>query len=115
MPLSTAPYTGPFPRKRHWHRCETCRARGSNGVNCYKTQCTKPRDTLACGWCHGAALPTMETVAADRAAAASEAQGVVLAERLHSPLPSISRTTGLIETRSPLFSESAANPQQLLF
>jgi hypothetical protein len=36
------PYTGPFPRKRHYHRCETCFARGrSNGVNCYKKNCTR--------------------------------------------------------------------------
>jgi hypothetical protein len=45
-------YTGPFPRKRHYHRCPECQSRGSNGVNCYKQRCTTPvlRDSL-CSWC----------------------------------------------------------------
>ena len=60
-------------------------------------------------------LPTMETVAADRVAAAGEAQAVILADRLRAPLPSISLTTGDIEKTSPLFRESPANPQQNLF
>jgi hypothetical protein len=109
----TTPYTGPFPRKKHYHRCIAC---DDVGVNCYKTKCTKPRDIPSCGYgCRFMALPTMATVAIDRAAAAGEAQAVVLAERLRSALPSTSRTTGLIETRSPLFANSPANPQQLLF
>lgn len=60
-------------------------------------------------------LPTMESSPADRAAAAGEAQAVILADRLRAPLPSISRTTGDIEKSSPLFRESSANPQQNLF
>ena len=60
-------------------------------------------------------LPTMETVAADRAAAAGESQAAKLAEMLRSPLPSISRITGDMEVNAPLFRESPANPQQNLF
>ena len=60
-------------------------------------------------------LPTMENSPADRAAAAGEAQAVILGDRLRAPLPSISRTTGDIEKSSPLFRESSANPQQNLF
>lgn len=46
------PYTGSFPRKRHYHVCETCRARGkSNGVNCYKQRCVRPVSQETCGWC----------------------------------------------------------------
>jgi hypothetical protein len=60
-------------------------------------------------------LPTMENVAAERAAASGEAQAATLAERLRAPLPSISRTTGDIEKTSPLFRESSANPQTSLF
>jgi hypothetical protein len=60
-------------------------------------------------------LPTMETVAADRAAAAGEALAAILADRLRAPLPSISCVTGDIEKGSPLFRESSANPQQNLF
>lgn len=45
-------YTGPFPRKRHYHRCPECKKRGSGGVNCYKSRCTAPvlLDYL-CSWC----------------------------------------------------------------
>ena len=61
------------------------------------------------------ALPTMESVAADRAAAAGEAQAVILEDRLRAHLPSISAITGDIEKSSPLFRESDANPQKNLF
>jgi len=43
------PYSGPFPRKRHYHRCPQCKSHGSNGVNCYKQRCTKP--VLMSGLC----------------------------------------------------------------
>jgi hypothetical protein len=57
----------------------------------------------------------MGDVAADRSAAMGEAKAAELAERLKTPLASISRTTGEMEKRSPLFRESSANPQQNLF
>lgn len=60
-------------------------------------------------------LPTMETVDEERAAAAGEALAVSLADRLRSPLASVSRTTGDMETNSPLFSGSDANLQRILF
>jgi hypothetical protein len=60
-------------------------------------------------------LPAMETVEADRAEVAGVELAASLAERLRAPLPSISRATGEMETRSPLFCESPANPQQTLF
>lgn len=47
----TKPYAGPFPRKRHYHRCPKCFDRGGNGVNCYKSKCTLPRDLKVCSWC----------------------------------------------------------------
>lgn len=46
------PYSGPFPRKRHYHRCPKCVERGGAGVNCYKQRCTKPVFlSTPCGWC----------------------------------------------------------------
>ena len=60
-------------------------------------------------------LPTMETVAADRAAAAGESLAAELSDRLLMPRPSISRATGEIEKYSPLFCGSSANPQPSLF
>ena len=45
-------YTGPFPRKRHYHRCPKCKDKGSNGVNCYKQRCTIPvLMSVPCSWC----------------------------------------------------------------
>jgi hypothetical protein len=46
-------YTGPFPRKRHYHRCFKCKSHGSNGVNCYKQRCTTPviLEDRPCSWC----------------------------------------------------------------
>ena len=45
-------YTGPFPRKRHYHRCPKCKEKGSNGVNCYKQRCTTPvLMSVPCSWC----------------------------------------------------------------
>lgn len=45
-------YTGPFPRKRHYHRCPKCKEKGSNGVNCYKSRCTSPvLLDHPCSWC----------------------------------------------------------------
>jgi hypothetical protein len=57
----------------------------------------------------------MENVAAERAGAVGEANAVQIAGLLRSPLPSISRIAGDIETNSPLFRETSANPQQSLF
>ena len=42
-------YPGPFPRKKHSHRCETCGA----GVYCYKTACSKPQRIAVCNYCGG--------------------------------------------------------------
>jgi hypothetical protein len=48
----TDPYTGPFPRKRHSHRCKGCEAHGQyNAVAFYKQRCTCPQLTEACSWC----------------------------------------------------------------
>jgi hypothetical protein len=45
-------YTGPFPRKRHYHRCPECKNHGGNGVNCYKSRCTLPVLLSGrCSWC----------------------------------------------------------------
>jgi hypothetical protein len=54
----TLPYTGPFPRKRHYHRCPKCRVNGSGGVACYMAKCTRPvLMSVACGFCGGAPRP----------------------------------------------------------
>jgi hypothetical protein len=46
------PYTGPFPRKRHYHRCPQCKNHGGNGVNCYKQKCALPvLLSDPCSWC----------------------------------------------------------------
>ena len=43
-----AEYTGPWPRKRHSHKCSSC----VNGVYCYKSKCRLPATVPApCGWC----------------------------------------------------------------
>ena len=49
----TAPYEGPFPRKRHSHRCTGCAAKYGqyNAVACYKTYCRKPQLMGECSWC----------------------------------------------------------------
>lgn len=48
----TDPYTGPFPRKRHGHRCKGCEKRGQlNPVACYRQHCTRPQTTESCPWC----------------------------------------------------------------
>jgi hypothetical protein len=48
----TDPYDGPFPRKRHSHKCKSCVARGQyNSVACYKSHCTRPQLTDTCSWC----------------------------------------------------------------
>jgi hypothetical protein len=45
-------YSGPWPRKRHYHRCPKCASRGSNGTNCYKARCTTPvLMSSPCSWC----------------------------------------------------------------
>lgn len=65
-------YTGPFPRKRHYHRCPECKGRGSNGVNCYKQRCTDPvLLPHTCGWCRPVVAParTNTSAAAWRSAA----------------------------------------------
>jgi hypothetical protein len=46
------PYTGPFPRGKHSHRCKGCETRNNQGaVACYKSQCTRPQLTATCSWC----------------------------------------------------------------
>lgn len=48
----TDPYTGPFPRKKHSHKCLGCIPRGQyNAVACYKKGCTMPQTTETCSWC----------------------------------------------------------------
>lgn len=50
--MKTEPYAGPFPRKRHAHRCLNCRAHGqTNAVACYKAQCTLAPTVETCRWC----------------------------------------------------------------
>ena len=46
------PYTGPFPRGRHSHKCRGCEHKGQfNAVACYKSQCRKPQLTATCEYC----------------------------------------------------------------
>ena len=49
----TDPYTGPFPRKRHSHKCKSCEEKFGqyNAVACYKSQCTRPQAVETCSWC----------------------------------------------------------------
>lgn len=60
-------------------------------------------------------LPTFEAVPSERAEAAAEALGERLTGELLSPRPSISARAGRMEIHSPLFANSAANPQGSLF
>jgi len=47
-----SPYVGPWPRKKHYHRCPKCKEHGSNGVNCYKSRCSAPvLLSSSCSWC----------------------------------------------------------------
>jgi hypothetical protein len=58
-PSKTAPYNGPFPRKRHSHRCQTCKGRqGQRAVACYKQKCTKPQSVEDCIFCRALAKHT---------------------------------------------------------
>jgi hypothetical protein len=48
-------YAGPWPRKRHSHRCEGCARRGQlNAVACYKARCARPQLTAQCALCRAA-------------------------------------------------------------
>ena len=49
MPKLTDVYSGPFPRKRHSHRCMGCN--DLNSVACYKSQCSKPQRVNQCQYC----------------------------------------------------------------
>lgn len=60
-------------------------------------------------------LPGMERVPAERAEANAEQQGKELTAKLTEPPKSIESKAGEIEQKSPLFRESAANPQDSLF
>jgi hypothetical protein len=44
-----AAYAGPWPRKRHAHRCTRCGQ--GRSVACYKTGCTRSRVTQSCQYC----------------------------------------------------------------
>jgi hypothetical protein len=113
-------YTGPFPRGRHSHKCcRACGLRGFRSVACYKARCTKGQAPDICGVCRSPldarTLPTLEYVPAARAEVACEAAGAELTAQLLAPLESISAKTGRMESQSPLFRESDANPQGSLF
>ena len=56
-----------------------------------------------------------ERIDGDRTAALGEAAADSMTRQLLTPLPSISRISGLIEKLSPLFCESPANSQLKLF
>lgn len=46
-------YVGPFPRKKHSHKCPSlgCKMRGQiNAVACYKSHCQRPQRDL-CSFC----------------------------------------------------------------
>ena len=60
-------------------------------------------------------LPGMENVPAERAEARAEQTGRDLTEKLTAPPTSIESRAGEIEQKSPLFRETAANPQSGLF
>ena len=50
----TDPYSGPFPRKRHSHRCLGCAERpyaSDRAVACYKSHCTMPQLVFECSYC----------------------------------------------------------------
>jgi hypothetical protein len=52
LTIAESPYPGPFPRKRHSHRCTGCRAWGqTNAVACYKSHCTRPQLVHRCPSC----------------------------------------------------------------
>lgn len=40
-------YAGPFPRKKHSHRCEKC----GEASYCYQTGCKLPQRLEICRWC----------------------------------------------------------------
>jgi hypothetical protein len=55
----TDSYTGPFPRKRHSHRCKGCESfHQYNAVGCYKAHCSKPQLTETCSWCRPSTTTT---------------------------------------------------------
>ena len=60
-------------------------------------------------------LPGMESVPAERAEAAAGAQGERLTGEVAQPAGDISRATGEMERKSPLFRDSEASPQNEMF
>jgi hypothetical protein len=77
-----------------------------------------PAGRAAVWWCSVSAyvaLPGLEGVHLERAAAEADELGRRLTRRLLEPRASISARTGAMETYSPLFCESLANPQPGLF
>jgi hypothetical protein len=50
-PKRMQPYSGPFPRKRHSHRCLKCEKSGHNSVACYKAGCRLAQTIEVCSWC----------------------------------------------------------------
>lgn len=60
-------------------------------------------------------LPGMDNCDAERAQARAEEEGRQLTARLLSPAGSIESLAGEIESRSPLFRDTTANPHQTLF
>ena len=47
VPAARQPYAGPFPRKKHSHRCDQC----GNATYCYVGQCKQPQKLEICRWC----------------------------------------------------------------
>ncbi len=61
MGLAITPYPGPFPRKRHAHRCLNCGQGRSTA--CYKAHCTLPRVVTSCPFCRVSPRPKPPTFA----------------------------------------------------
>ena len=54
-----APYTGPWPRKRHSHTCQHCKqTRGQRAVYCYRQKCALPQSVEDCVLCRALARHT---------------------------------------------------------
>jgi hypothetical protein len=49
--IRSQPYTGPFPRGKHSHKCKGCEQRGQYAVACYKSKCAKPQLVATCEFC----------------------------------------------------------------
>jgi hypothetical protein len=71
--MRNEPYTGPFPRPRHSHRCENCwESRRQGAVYCYKQNCKRAQRIESCEVCGRQVRPADPAPVVESAAPAED-------------------------------------------